>query len=287
MSLQPIETPTLMSPPLPSPWATRWTRRLRALFRDRETWLLFARSDGVWSWAAPEARSDAAQLPTRHERVDDWMARHPGQRVRLLLSSELLHQVSLPGDGPSLHDEIALADHARHRLVHYHGSEAQRWPLAVWHANGQSGACALHGLDLDALKGLARRHDVRLTAVGPWWAAALATAARRHPRLGQADQAGLLLAEGRRMTGLRIAHGRVVEVGMRYLDEATLSSARAAAAEWLADGGTPDGPVLLTGYGLSVVDASPLPGGPPPLQVIGDTDTLEAPHPPLDWLGSP
>lgn len=286
MSPQRIEAPTPVSALRPSPWVTRWTRRLRSLFGDRETWLLFARRDGVWSWAAPQARNDAARLPTRHDRVDDWMARHPGQRVRLLLSSELLHQFSVPDDSATLHDEIALADHARHRLVHYHGSDAQRWPLAVWHAQGQSGACALHGLDLDALKVVARRHHVRLTAVGPWWAAALATAARRHPRLGQADRAGLLLAEGRRMTGLRIARGRVVEVGMRYLDEATLSSARTAAAEWLVDGGAHDGPVLLTGYGLSVVDAAALPGG-SPLQVIGDTDTLEAAHPPLDWLGSP
>jgi hypothetical protein len=266
---------------------TRWTRRLRSLFGDHETSVLFARRDGVWSWAAPQARNDAASLPTRHDRVDDWMVRHPGQRMRLLLSSELLHQFCLPDDSPSLHDEIALADHARQRLVHYHGSDAQRWPLAVWQAHGQSGACALHGLDLEELKALARRHDVRLAAVGPWWAAALGTAAHRHPRLGQADQAGLLLAEGRRMTGLRIARGRVVEVGMRYLDEATLSSARAAAAEWLADGGTPDGPVLLTGYGLSVVGATAVPDGPPPLQVIGDTNTLEAAHPPLDWLRSP
>lgn len=283
MSLQPIE------PRAPGAGASsriaRWPK-LRSLLALGWTHAglstLFVQKDGAWSWEPPRTRHDTPGAPTRYDSVNHWMAHHEGRSVRVLLSGGLLHHLVLRDNALPLHDEAALVAYARHQFVHFHGSGAERWPLAVWSDKRRRGACALHGLDLDDLTVQARQRGVRIATVLPWWACALGAATRCDANLVQTEQTGLLLVEGRLLTCLSIERGAVVDLELRHMEEATLAAARAAATEWHEEHADARGTVLLAGYGLSVVDSAPT--ATLPLRVLGAVDALAAAHPPFEWV---
>lgn len=283
MSLQPID------PQAPGANAksriSRWPR-LRSLlaFGRAPAGLstLFVQKDGAWAWEPPRSRHDSLVAPVRYASVSDWIASHEGHRARVLLSAGLQHQLVLRDDALPLHDEAALVAYARHQFVHFHGSAAEHWPLAVWADKRKRGACALHGLDLPALTEQARRRGVRIATVLPWWACALGAATRCDATLAQVERAGLLLVEGHLLTCLSIERGAVVDLELRHMDEATLAAARAAATEWHEEHFDARATVLLAGYGLTAVD-TPLPAS-SSLRVLGALNSLAAAHPPFEWV---
>lgn len=283
MSLQPIE------PLAPAVEATsrnsRWPRfRSLLAFGRAPAGLstLFVQKDSAWAWEPPRSRHDTPVAPVRYDSVNDWIARHEGRRVRLLLSGGLQHHLVLRDDALPLHDEAALVAYARHQFVHFHGSAAEHWPLAVWADKRKRGACALHGLDLPALTEQARRRGVRVATVLPWWACALGAATRCDATLAQVERAGLLLVEGHLLTCLSIERGAVVDLELRHMDEATLAAARVAASEWHEEHFDARATVLLAGYGLTAVDI-PLPAS-SSLRVLGALSSLAAAHPPFEWV---
>jgi hypothetical protein len=244
---------------------------------------LFVQHGGVWDWAPTSQGRSVDAAPEHHHTLGAWVESHPGQRARLILSSQLLHHLVLNESRLPLHDETAISDYARHQFTHYHGSVAQGWPLAVWDDDRQRGVCALHGLDLSELLAQAVRCKVRFSSMTPWWAVALRVAQRQDPGLGRAAQAGLLLAEGQLLTCLTLGHGRLLNIEHRRLDEASLAAANDGAREWQAElAERADIGLTLTGYGLSV--ASTQPGALAPLRVLGDVDLLESARPHLQWV---
>ena len=180
----------------------------------------------AWSGAAFERVQTAPSF-------DAWCAAHPGTRVRLCVSAHRLHGLVVDPT-LALPDAAALQRYARQQFCHYHGDAVQAWPLATWSlgagATRSHGACALHALDLGALRASAARHGVRLRSVTPAALAGLASLTRQQPSLGQAGRRGLAIVEGRLLTWLVVDAGRLVGWQQRFLERPS----RAALAELLA-----------------------------------------------------
>jgi hypothetical protein len=233
------------------PAVRRWWRTRR----PGPTHTLFVAPDAVTAWA-PEGGD-----PGRFEGVAGWAAAHPGTRARLVLSGhvtrDLLADPALP-----LHDDTTVEAWARHQFMHYHGAEAEGWPLAAWHDRGVRGVTALHGIDLRATSAWAAAHDVAVVSAEPWWPVALRAATRVRPALATASGVALALVEGALVTWVDCAAGRVAAVHQRWLGAAT-------AADWsllhreLVAGLPVGGEHLVCGYGLVPGDdVSALPSGP-------------------------
>ena len=162
---------------------------------------------------------------------DAWCAANPGAPARLCVSAHLLHGLVVDPTlalGLALADDTALRGYARQQFSHYHGDAAQGWPLATWalgsgstrstRSNLSLGACALHSLDLDALRASAARHGVRLRSVAPVALAGLASLTRQQPSFAHAGRRALALVEGRLLTWLLVDGGRIVGWQQRFLE---------------------------------------------------------------------
>ena len=162
---------------------------------------------------------------------DAWCAANPGAPARLCVSAHLLHGLVVDPTlalGLALADDTALRGYARQQFSHYHGDAAQGWPLATWalgsgstrstRSNLSLGACALHSLDLDALRASAARHGVRLRSVAPVALAGLASLTRQQPSFAHAGRRALALVEGRLLTWLLVDSGRIVGWQQRFLE---------------------------------------------------------------------
>ncbi|WP_310389763.1 hypothetical protein [Roseateles sp.] len=175
---------------------------------------LYWGESGLWSYA----QTGAGQ---RWPDFEQWCAAHPRQQVRIWVGGAWVHNVSVPADMP-LADAQAVRAYARLQFVHYFGAAAQAWPLAVWSQGQQRNAVALQeqaGLSLNALTSAAQTQGVRILSVRPAWSHALAQAAATDSAWAQAECSGLGLLEGLCFSWLSLAHGKVVDVQQRYLDQ--------------------------------------------------------------------
>lgn len=227
-----------------------------------------------WPWAAPQTlwwgpaglfhAGTSAGQPQPWDALERWCEAHPGTRAGITLSAWWLTDVQVDDSLP-VQGDAALLAYARPLLVHYHGDPAASWPLAAWQAGAARGVSALHGLDLAALQATAARHGVQLAGVQPWWARALRHLLPRQPTLARAPAAQVMLVEGRMLTRLDLARGRLCALQQRRLHAAT----PAALAAWLAEcrDEQPQAVQHCLGYGLSgdvPEGQTPLPGDCPP-----------------------
>lgn len=102
-----------------------------------------------------------------------WCRDMPGTAVELVVSAKALHELVVE-PGLPLADLDAVQAYAQQQFAHYFGAAAQRFAIAPWQLGDGSGASALQGLDLTALRAQADAARVRLAAVRPAWAVWLA-----------------------------------------------------------------------------------------------------------------
>lgn len=191
---------------------------------------------GLWDhgampgWRPWAGAATTPTAPRHHAGFDAWCRTMPGDGCTLILSGWLLHELLLDPTLP-LADDTARLGYARRLLQHYHGDAAAHWPLAAWQAGGQRGVSALHALTLQDLQAGARQAGVALRGVRPWWSLALALAQQQQPALAAAERARLLVVDGRLVTCVDLARGRLDGLQQRRLDRADASSLLALQAD--------------------------------------------------------
>lgn len=198
----------------PGPWA----RALRRAIGHRPRHTVYARPEGLQSWSS-DARRNTGAAASAAEFVDfaAWCAANEGAEATLRVSGHLIHNL-IVDPVMALADEDAVRRYARQQFAYYHGPQADEWPLASWLDRSGSGACALHALDLTALRAAAARHDVRLRGVAPAWSAGLASLSAANPSLAAAGRRALAVVEGTMLTWLVIENGRMTALQQRFLD---------------------------------------------------------------------
>ncbi len=243
-------------------WPARVMRQLRRVTHRPAVHTLFVDAGGVRAWG-PAAQADAAASgahSTWHSSAAEWCAAHPGQAARVVVSGHLLFSLHVSAALP-LADAPALRAYAEQQFGHYHGTQAQAWPLAVWQDAHQRVACALHGIDLPALRAQAEAHGVHLRCMLPAWAVALQAARHEVPALA-VGRCVVVLVEGTLVTWMALHGGALVGLRERFLDTPTTACLSALLAELNADVNTGqadrfepcgpfDQPPVVLGYGLT------------------------------------
>ena len=178
---------------------------------------LYLQPQGVLAWNTVDARPADIGTTAAFDNFDAWCRVNPNSEARLFVSSHLLH--SLVADPAlRLRDEDAVRNYARQQFVHYHGTHARQWPMAVWSSGSYSGACAAHSIDLDALLATAASHDVHLHSIAPAWSAGLTSLTRQVPSLARPDPSAVALVEGSLVTWMIASAGTITSMQQRYLD---------------------------------------------------------------------
>ena len=233
---------------------------------------------GVSSWQAPNSGSHAGAAAAADEHADfnAWCRAHSGCDARLFVSGHLLHSLVVD---PALHlfDEPAVRAYAAQQFSHYHGVQARQWPVAVWSHPSNSGACALHSVDLPALMAQAAAHDVRVGSIAPVWSAGLDSVSRLKPAFGGVQPQALALVEGRRVTWLVAKAACVVGLQQRFIDVPRLDALADLLRRLVMETGPFAERPLVVGWGLDdALSASSLPA-----QVL---TPLGQPTASADWL---
>lgn len=247
----------------------------------RRTWLrargrlprctLYLHSQGLVAWR-PGAEA------TAHEGFEDWCAYNADTDARLLVSAGLTHSL-LVDPALNLGQPDALRRYARQQFAHYHGPQSQAWPLAVWSDGRHGGACAAHGVSLDAVQAAAHSHGVRLSAMAPAWRAGLDSLTRRWPALAAPGRHAVLLVEGRAATWLVAHDGAIAALQQRFLDAPRMAAVLRLQAALIEEGLPLDEPPALVAWDIE--DAASAPAA-KPLSWIGQ-DAMA--HWLLDTLG--
>ncbi len=233
-------------------------RRLRSGLVQAHRLLLAG--DGLWDAGARAGEAGCR----RHADFETWCAAHPGAACRVLVSGRLMHHLVCDADLP-LRDSDATAAYARQLFTHYHGQAAQRWPLAPWRSGERRGACALHAVDLPAMRRSAAAHAVQMRSVAPWWSTVLPGVAQREPAWWMAPRATLFVVEGASVTRVGVSAARCTQLQQHRLDQPTTQALDALCAE---HAGADSQPPLALGHGLdgpapaSVRALAPLHGEP-------------------------
>jgi hypothetical protein len=160
-----------------------------------------------------------------------WCREAPGTAVELVVSARALHEL-VAEPGLPLADLDAVQAYAQQQFAHYFGAAAQRFAIAPWQQGGASGASALHGLDLAALRAQANAARVRLAAVRPAWAVWLAAL----PAATRSASGRAVWHEGDIAVVIQLAQGRVTGLQSRRVQSLADLGGDAPLAI-----GTPDG----------------------------------------------
>ena len=279
MSPSPIE----VAAPQPSSqraagWPTRALQQLRRATRRSGVHTLFVHRGGISAWV-PIAQAKATE-PQAHTTAGEWCAAHRGQAANVVVSGHLLFSLHIDAALP-LTDAAALRTYARQQFGHYHGTPAQAWPLALWPDAHQRVACALHGIDLPALRAQAEAHDVHLRCMLPAWALALQSARHQVPALA-GGRCAVVLVEGTLVTWMALHGGALVGLRERFLDTPTTAALTELLAELNAEfsplGLLEQQPVVV-GYGLTDAPATRIDEAALPFQTLGSlADATPARH---------
>jgi hypothetical protein len=256
-------------------WPRNMGRSLRRVLGASPQHTLFVHSQGVWAWTT---RHDGVEPmpPSVHENVDAWCAAHEGADARIVVSNHLVHSLLVDAALP-LDDNEALHTHARQQLFHYHGTPARHWPLAVWSDSRQRGACALHALDLDAVRRIAAAHEVHLRSVMPAWSVGLRNVDRQCPDFGESGRSALALVEAALVTWLVVDGGRVLQLQQRFADAAEVGALARLLRALMADSAPLAALPTVIGWGMDAAgDAASLPA-----RVIG---SLSGDSPSARWV---
>jgi hypothetical protein len=246
---------------LMQPLRRAW-QRLRARASGQHTLhTLYLSSDGVLSWPSATAAT-AHHKATACADFAAWCAAHPHSDARIFVSGHLLHSLVVD-PALKLTDDAALRAYAQQQFGHYHGPAARQWPLAVWSHQSktqrQAGACALHGVDMNALHAAAHAHGVRLLSVSPVWSAGLSSVtARWSAQEGKQSRHAVALIEGALLTWMLLQGGTVLALEQRYLDAPDWPAALRLVAQLSSNGAALSAPPALVAWGLSPDTAHPL-----------------------------
>ena len=198
-------------------WRRGISRSLRRARGRLPLHTLYLQPQGVLAWNTVDTRPAGVGTTSAFDNFDAWCRVNPNSEARLFVSGHLLH--SLVADPAlRLRDEDAVRNYARQQFVHYHGTHARQWPMAVWSSASYSGACAAHSIDLDALRATAASHDVHLHSIAPAWSAGLASLTRQVPSLAGPGPSAVALVEGSLVTWLTASAGTITSMQQRYLD---------------------------------------------------------------------
>lgn len=251
--------PATADMPLPGrTWSHDLTRTLdRALQRARgrvAQQVVYLGVGGVSAWRAPAGGSRLATATDEYADFDAWCQANSGCEARLFVSGHLLHSLVVD---PALRllDEPAVRAYAAHQFSHYHGPQAQLWPMAVWAQPSNSGACALHSVDLPALMAQAASHDVRVRSMAPAWSAGLDSLSKLKPAFAGAQPQALALVEGRRVTWLVAQAACVVALQQRFIDTPRIDALADLLHRLVIETGPFAEAPLVVGWGLD--DAAP------------------------------
>lgn len=251
--------PATADMPLPGrTWSHDLARTLdRALQRARGRvvqQVVYLGVDGVSAWRASAGGSRLATATDEYADFDAWCQANSGCEARLFVSGHLLHSLVVD---PALRllDEPAVRAYAAHQFSHYHGPQAQQWPMAVWAQPSNSGACALHSVDLPALMAQAASHDVRVRSMAPAWSAGLDSLSKLKPAFAGAQPQALALVEGRRVTWLVAQATCVVALQQRFIDTPRIDALADLLHRLVIETGPFAEAPLVVGWGLD--DAAP------------------------------
>ena len=276
MSLSPTDAPaSLPSRVGVGGWPARVLQQLRRATRRGAAHTLFVHAGGVSAFS-PAARGDTTDVQA-HVSAAEWCAAHRGQAANVVVCGHLLFSLHVSAALP-LGDAAALRTYVQQQFGHYHGAQAQAWPLAVWHEARQRVACALHGIDLPALRAQAEAHGVHLRCMVPAWAVALRSARQQVPSLASGRSA-VVLVEGTLVTWMLLDGGALAGLRERFLDTPTPASLTALLTELNAEFGAFDAPPVVLGYGLADASAVHAEATALPFQTLGTlADTAPARH---------
>ena len=209
----------------------------------------YLQAQGVRGWTAADARATGVGTTATFENFDAWCRVNPNTEARLFVSGHLLHSL-IVDPVLRLPDDDAVRNYARQQFVHYHGSHARQWPLAVWSSATYSGACAAHSVDVDALRATAATHDVHLHSIAPAWSAGLASLTRQVPSLAHAGHSALALVEGSLVTWMIASAGTITSIQQRYLDAPRTGLLTELLGRLDAETGPFAQPAVIVGWGL-------------------------------------
>ena len=248
--------PATADTPLPArTWSHDLARTLeRALQRARGRvvqQVVYLGTAGVCAWDAPTDSSHPGAAAATDEYADfnAWCQAHRGCDVRLFVSGHLLHSLVVD-PALRLFDELAVREYAAQQFSHYHGPQARQWPMAVWAHPSNSGACAMHSVDLPTLMAQAAAHDVRVRSIAPVWSAGLDSVSRLKPAFGGAQPQALALVEGRRITWLVAQAACVVALQQRFIDLPRVDALAGLLHRLVIETGPFAEPPLVVGWGL-------------------------------------
>ncbi len=268
MSRSPIDAspwPATADTPLPArTWSQDLARTLeRTLQRARgrvAQQVVYLGAAGVSAWQAPtdSSHAGAAAATDEHADFNAWCQAHSGCEARLFVSGHLLHSLVVD-PALRLFDEPAVREYAIQQFSHYHGPQARQWPIAVWAQPSNSGACAMHSVDLPTLMAQAAAHDVRVRSIAPVWSAGLDSLSRLKPAFGGAQPQALALAlvEGRRVTWLVAQAGSVVALQQRFIDTPRIDALADLLDRLVIETGPFAEPPLVVGWGLDDAQSAP------------------------------
>ena len=213
---------TALAVQLLSAWRRGIGRSLRRARGCLPLHTLYLQAQGVLAWNTVNARTTGIRTTdigatATFENFEAWCRVNPNSEARLFVSGHLLHSLVVD-PALRLRDEDAVRQYARQQFVHYHGTPARQWPLAVWSTAAYSGACAAHSVDLAALRATAASHDVHLHSIAPAWSAGLASLTRQVPSLAGPGPSAVALVEGSLVTWLTASAGTITSMQQRYLD---------------------------------------------------------------------
>jgi hypothetical protein len=233
----------------PTDLRTALARTLRRVSRRAPQRTVCLQAGGVLSWDIARRGGGESPATARFDDFDAWCAANEGCDARLFVSGHLLHSL-LIDPALTLVDEEAVRAYAGQQFAHYHGAPARQWPLAVWADGPQAGACALHALDLDALRASAARHGVRLRSVAPLWSAGLGSLTACVPAFADAGPRALALVEGTLVTWLVADARRVLALQQRFLDAPQVEALAALLGRLAAECGLMADLPVVVGWGL-------------------------------------
>ncbi len=103
---------------------------------------------------------------------ETWASENKGSVCEIGLGGAWVHVCVVPFEvvAASEGDDDALIDYARLQFDHYFGLNSAGWTMAASRDARAALVCALSTELLDALRGVASTHQVRMQRVAPWWA---------------------------------------------------------------------------------------------------------------------
>ncbi len=262
-------------------WPRRLGRTLRRVGGRVPRHTLYLQPHGLQSWATG-SRSGAGVVVTAFAGFEPWCVANAGADATVCVSGHMLHSLVVD-PALELAGAAAVRSYARQQFTHYHGPQAQHWPLAAWCDDRSAVACALHTLDLTALHATAAKHGVRLRSVAPVWAAGLNSLARFKPSFAAPGPRALALLEGGLLTWLVADAGRIVGLQQRFLDAPRVAALSDLLARLVGEGPALAEPPFVIGWGLDDGAGA----APPRCQLLGTLDQQGATaHWMLDAIGT-